>query len=88
MRLFLPVSVLLFATGAGYYLYTYSLFHRFTNMSALVLLSALMILLIGVLAELVSALHYKDADFERRLVHRQPEGSDHGDDEGRWIDSH
>lgn len=88
MRLFLPVSLLLFATGASYYAYTYTLFNRFTNMSALVLLSALMILLIGVLAELVSALHYKDADFERRLVRRQPEGSERGNDERPRNDSH
>ena len=88
MRLFLPVSLLLFASGASYYAYTYALFNRFTNMSALVLLSALMILLIGVLAELVSALHYKDADFERRLVRRQPEGSERGNDECPRNDSH
>jgi hypothetical protein len=46
-----------------------------------------MILLIGVLAELVSALHYKDADFERRLVRRQPEGSERGNDERPRNDS-
>ncbi|MEX2481128.1 MAG: glycosyltransferase family 2 protein [Gammaproteobacteria bacterium] len=72
MRLFLPVSLVLFATGALYYLYTYINFHRFTNMSAVVILSAMLTFLIGILAELVSALHYKDADSERRLVRRTP----------------
>lgn len=70
MRLFLPISVLLFATGLSYYGYTYLTLHRFTNMSALLFLSALFTFLIGILAELVSSLHYKEADFERRLVKR------------------
>ena len=71
MRLFLPVSVALFVTGLGYYAYTYMSIHRFTNMSALLFISALFTFLIGILAELVSSLHYKDADFERRLVKRE-----------------
>lgn len=70
MRLFLPLSLLLFGIGTSYYAYTYFMFNRFTNMSALVLVSSFLIFLIGILAELVSALHYKEADFERRLVHR------------------
>jgi glycosyltransferase involved in cell wall biosynthesis len=70
MRLFLPISVALFVTGLGYYGYTYLSFHRFTNMSALLFISSLFTFLIGILAELISSLHYKEADFERRLVKR------------------
>ena len=70
MRLFLPISSALFTTGAGYYLYTYLNYHRFTNMSAVLFLTAVLTFLIGILAELVSALHYKEADAERRLVRR------------------
>ncbi|HMM75440.1 MAG TPA: glycosyltransferase family 2 protein [Gammaproteobacteria bacterium] len=70
MRLFLPISGSLFITASAYYAYTYSVAHRFTNMSALLYLSALLCFLIGILAELVSSLHYKEADFERRLVQR------------------
>ncbi len=71
MRLFLPVSVALFVIGSAYYGYTYISAHRFTNMSALLLISSLFTFLIGILAELISSLHYKEADFERRLVKRQ-----------------
>lgn len=71
MRLFLPVSIALFITGFGYYAYTYLSLHRFTNMSALLFISSLFTFLIGILAELVSSLHYKEADFERRLVKRE-----------------
>lgn len=70
MRLFLPVSALLFVIGLGYYGYTYALFHRFTNMSALLFISAMFTFLIGILAELVSSLHYKEAQLERRVTTR------------------
>jgi len=72
MRLFLPISAALFLTGLGYYAYTYLSFHRFTNMSALLFISSMFTFLIGILAELISSLHYKEADFERRLVRRDP----------------
>ena len=71
MRLFLPVSVALFIIGLGYYGYTFLSLHRFTNMSALLFISSLFTFLIGILAELISSLHYKEADFERRLVKRE-----------------
>lgn len=70
MRLFLPVSALLFSLALLYYGYTYFNYHRFTNMSALLFLSSLLCFLIGVLAELVSSLHYKEAELDRRMVVR------------------
>jgi len=71
MRLFLPISTALFIVGLTYYGYTFSTQHRFTNMSALLLISSVFTFLIGILAELVSSLHYKEADFDRRLVARE-----------------
>jgi glycosyltransferase involved in cell wall biosynthesis len=62
MRLFLPISISLFLTGVGYYAYTYITDHRFTNMSALLFISSLMIFLIGILSEQVSSLHYRDSE--------------------------
>lgn len=76
MRLFLPVSLALFVTGLSYYCYTFLAFHRFTNMSALLLTTAILTFLIGILAELVSALHFKEADFERRMVRRDGQPDD------------
>lgn len=70
MRLFLPVSAMLFGLGLLHYSYTYLSYNRFTNMGAMLLLSALLTFLIGIIGELISSLHYKDADFERRMVHR------------------
>jgi len=62
MRLFLPVSFLLFLLGTGYYAYTFGTSGRFTNMSALLFVSSLMIFLIGIVSEQVSSLHYRDAE--------------------------
>ncbi len=61
-KLFLPVSAGFFMTGVGYYLYTYLSFGRFTNMSALLFISAILTFLIGIVSEQISALHYKDID--------------------------
>ncbi len=61
MRLFLPISISLFLVGASYYIYTYTTYGRFTNMSALLFVSSLMIFLIGIVSEQVSSLHYRDS---------------------------
>jgi len=61
-KLFLPISGGFFLTGLGYYLYTYLSEGRFTNMSALLFISAILTFLIGVVSEQISALHYKDID--------------------------
>ena len=61
-RLFLPISAGFFLTGLGYYLFTYLTQGRFTNMSALLLISAVFTFLIGIVSEQISALHFKDID--------------------------
>lgn len=62
LKLFLPISAGFFLTGLGYYLYTYFSVGRFTNMSALMFISAILTFLIGIVSEQISALHYKDID--------------------------
>ncbi len=69
MRFFLPISAGLALIALAYYGYTYHTAGRFTNMGALLFLSSLFTFLIGMLAELVSALHYKDA--EKESIHRR-----------------
>ncbi len=61
-KLFLPISAGFFVTGLCYYLYTFLSSGRFTNMSALLFISAIFTFLIGVVSEQISALHYKDID--------------------------
>ncbi len=60
MRLFLPISLLLFGVGLTYYAYTFIFMHRFTNMTAVLFMSSLLTFLIGILSEQVSALHYRN----------------------------
>lgn len=62
LKLFLPVSAAFFATGLGYYFYTYFTVHRFTNMSALLFIAAILTFLIGIVSEQISSLMYKDTE--------------------------
>lgn len=70
MRFFLPVSGALFLVGVSYYAYTYVMWGRLTNMSAILLLSALLTFLIGIVSEQISALHYKDIIESKRRTSR------------------
>ena len=63
MRLFLPLSAILFILGLARYAYTYITQHQFTNMSVLLFTTSVIVFLIGILSEQVSSLHYqKTAD--------------------------
>ena len=62
LKLFAPISLAFFTTGLGYYVYTYLTMHRFTNMSALLFISAVMVFLIGLVSEQITALMYKDSE--------------------------
>ena len=70
MRFFLPLSLVVFLTGVLYYGYTYATMGRFTNMSAVLLIYALLIFLIGILSEQISALHYKGVEDDQRRTRR------------------
>lgn len=58
LKIFLPISGLFFATGLGYYFYTYLTSGRFTNMSMLVFSASVIIFLIGLISEQITALTY------------------------------
>ncbi|BBJ00036.1 glycosyl transferase [Ferrigenium kumadai] len=62
LKLFFPVSALFFLLGAGNYVHTYLTLHRFTNMSALLFISAIIVFLIGLVSEQITMLAYKDSD--------------------------
>ena len=70
MRFFLPISLAVFGLGLTHYLYTYILFKRFTNMSAVLFLSSLFIFLIGILSEQISSLHYRGVEDDMRRIKR------------------
>ncbi|NOQ46769.1 MAG: glycosyltransferase [Desulfobulbaceae bacterium] len=58
LRVFLPISGFFFFTALGYYLYTFFTQGRFTNMSALLFNSSIIIFMIGLVAEQISQMRY------------------------------
>jgi glycosyltransferase involved in cell wall biosynthesis len=62
LKLFLPISLGFFLTGLGYYIYTFLSIHRFTNMSALLFVTSVMIFLMGLVSEQITALNYRDSE--------------------------
>ncbi len=61
LKIFMPISGLFFATGLGYYAYTYFTYGRFTNMSMLVFSASVIIFLIGLISEQITALIYSNS---------------------------
>lgn len=62
LKLFLPISAGFFTLGLGYYLVTFLAEHRFTNMSALLFITSVLVFLIGLVSEQITALIYRDDD--------------------------
>ena len=58
LKIFLPASGLFFLTGIGYYAYTFMTAGRFTNMSMLLFSASVIIFLIGLISEQITALTY------------------------------
>jgi glycosyltransferase involved in cell wall biosynthesis len=59
LRVFLPVSGVFFLTGCGYYLYTYLTMHRFSNMSALLFSTSVIIFMIGLVSEQITQIRFE-----------------------------
>ena len=62
LKLFVPISAAFFMTGLGYYLYTYVTTNRFTNMSALLFVTSVLVFVVGLLSEQITLLNFKDSD--------------------------
>ena len=58
LKVFLPISALFFAAGAGWYAHTLISMGRFTNMSMLLFSAAVIVFLIGLISEQITALNY------------------------------
>jgi glycosyltransferase involved in cell wall biosynthesis len=59
LKLFAPTAVAFFALGLGYYGYTFYTQGRFTNMSVLLFSAAVIVFLIGLVSEQITALTYR-----------------------------
>jgi glycosyltransferase involved in cell wall biosynthesis len=65
-RVFLPVSIIFFAAGLANYIYTYVTEHRFTNMSALMFTTAVVIFMLGLVSEQIALLRMERQQSGRR----------------------
>lgn len=62
LKLFFPVSLAFFLGGISYSVYTLTEMHRFTNMSALLFITAILVFLIGLVSEQITMLNYKGSE--------------------------
>ena len=61
LKVFLPISGLFLVSGLSYYGYTYFTMGRFTNMSMLILSASVIIFLIGLISEQITALTFSES---------------------------
>jgi glycosyltransferase involved in cell wall biosynthesis len=59
MKLFFPSSLVFFLTGLTYYIYTFFTDGRFTNMGVLLFSTSILIFLLGLISEQITALFYQ-----------------------------
>ena len=71
LKIFLPISAMFFATGLGWYAYTFSTMGRFTNMSMLLFSAAVIVFLIGLISEQITALTYHASPEMRHAIRRR-----------------
>jgi glycosyltransferase involved in cell wall biosynthesis len=62
LKLFVPASALFFLLGLGNYSYTFLTAHRLTNMSVLLFSASVIVFLIGLISEQITALTYRRHD--------------------------
>jgi glycosyltransferase involved in cell wall biosynthesis len=62
LRIFLPVSAFLFLVGLLYYLYTFILWGRFTNMSALLFTTSIIVFMMGLVSEQICQMRFEQSE--------------------------
>ncbi|OQX48818.1 MAG: glycosyl transferase [Candidatus Sedimenticola endophacoides] len=65
LKIFFPISLIFFVTGLAYYLFTFFTLGRFTNMSALLFTTSVIVFLIGLVSEQITQLMYNSPAHHR-----------------------
>lgn len=78
MRVFLPVSFMIFLLGVANYLYTYITHSRFTNMSVFLFVASIIIFMMSLISEQITQMR-----FERRATPRPVRVKEPADDNKR-----
>jgi glycosyltransferase involved in cell wall biosynthesis len=79
MRVFLPVSFVMFVLGCLNYLYTLITQGRFTNMSALLFVTSILIFMMSLISEQICQMRYERRGDDRPILHE--DSSDNGSHE-------
>jgi len=66
-RIFLPVSFFMFCLGLSYYIYTFLTWGRFTNMSALLFTTSIIIFMMGLISEQISQMKFDRSERNRSI---------------------
>ena len=69
-RIFLPVSFFMFCLGLFYYMYTFLSWGRFTNMSALLFTTSIIIFMMGLISEQISQMRFERRQSPARFIDR------------------
>jgi glycosyltransferase involved in cell wall biosynthesis len=64
-RIFLPVSFFIFLIGLIYYLVTFFSYGRFTNMSALLFTTSIIVFFMGIISEQISQMRFERSEGDR-----------------------
>ncbi len=72
MRVFLPVSFLMFLLGMMNYAYTYIAHGRFTNMSALLFVGSILVFMMSLISEQISQMRFERRSPERARLRPDP----------------
>jgi glycosyltransferase involved in cell wall biosynthesis len=67
LRVFLPFSFGIFLLGLGYYLYTLFAWGRFTNMSALLFTTSILIFMMGLISEQICQMRFERSEGDKFL---------------------
>ena len=65
LRIFLPISFMMFCLGLGYYLYTFFAWGRFTNMSALLFITSILIFMMGLISEQICQMRFERSEGDK-----------------------
>jgi glycosyltransferase involved in cell wall biosynthesis len=68
LRIFLPVSFTIFMTGFLYYMFTLITYGRFTNMSALLITTSIIVFMMGLISEQICQMRYERREVDRSLI--------------------
>lgn len=67
LRVFLPVSFGMFLMGLGWYVYTFFKFNRFTNMSAFLFITSVLIFMMGLVSEQICQMRIEKSEGDRSM---------------------